>query len=128
MTEPVLRDYFQKKASYLELLKDYNKKPNKIRAYYKMAEMIDTGNFIVSNEHLIMLCDDVLMESDNFELLESVSFMLHASEFFDWNDNRVVEVLDEWCSPEINYPLTKENIFEWKNYLLGNNREMKISS
>lgn len=98
--------------------------------YYQAVEMITDGEFRITNLHLISICDDVLRHRLKPDTLEPLTFILIGSDYFYWDTNSkegqlVEEVIFEWNSPILNYPLTLENMIEWRNYLEGRARNMK---
>jgi len=81
-----------------------------------------TGEFTVTAAHLVAVCDAVLAGAIPLDDLRAIGFCLFASEAFEWDagtsdGERVAEVCDHWSSPEIDFPLTIENVEKWKLYL-----------
>lgn len=124
MTEPKIRDYLTGEITVLELVKD-DRKDNKIRAYYKMVEAIEDGEFRITRDHLLKLSNDVLNNSLELSILESFSFVLIGSEYFEWEGDVISTVIFEWNNPTINYPLTIKNVREWRKFLSGKSRTME---
>ncbi len=78
---------------------------------------------VVSREHVLRLCDAVLEGSLAPEDLEPIAFCLIASDQFQFEDSmpdneRVLDTLHEWDSPEINYVLTHATVEKFKKRLL----------
>jgi hypothetical protein len=51
-----------------------------------------------------------------------VGFLLIGSDEFEYDGDtedgaRVAEVAADWSAPEINWPLTLENVREWRSFL-----------
>ena len=74
--------------------------------------------------HLVRLCDEILAGSIPPEALQPISFCLIASDNFEWDSetesgDAASKALFEWCSPEINYPLTLENVQLARKRLAG---------
>lgn len=126
MTEQTLEKYFSRNVTAEQLAKDLKNAQERtsydVTTYY-IQEMECNGEYELTPEHLIKLCDDTLNGQLQLEDLNSVAFALNSSDFFTW-DGRTVEgermskVIFAWDNPEIDYPLTIENIQLWKNYLL----------
>ena len=82
-----------------------------------------SDNFTVDPEHLLKLCDAFLAGDVTAQLIEDIAFGLIASDNFDWDSEtergaRVAEVLNNWDSPAINYPITSTSIKKFRRYLL----------
>ena len=78
---------------------------------------------VVSREHVLRLCDAVLEGSLAPEDLEPIAFCLIASEQFQFEESmpdneRVLDTLHDWDSPEINYVLTHATVEKFKKRLL----------
>jgi hypothetical protein len=68
---------------------------------------------------LVSLCEAVLSNQVPPRDLSTIGFALMASEKFAWDAEDVVgDVIQDWSCPEINYPLTIENIQRFKDWLL----------
>jgi len=68
----------------------------------------------------LSLCDAALSSELPLEHLRWIGFTLHASDSFDWNEDDVLSaVFEDWSSPEINWPLTMENVSRFKRWLAG---------
>ena len=124
MTEPKIRDYLNGEITIVELTID-DRKDNKIRAYYKMVEAIEEGEFKITRNHLLKLSNDILANSLDLSILDTFSFILIGSDYFYWEDDVISTVLVEWNNPTINYPLTTNNLEEWKKFLSGQSRIME---
>ncbi len=67
----------------------------------------------------MLLCEAVLCGQLPAEELSTIGFALIASDKFIWDgDDLIGDVIHDWSSPEINYPLTVENVCRFKNWLL----------
>jgi hypothetical protein len=73
--------------------------------------------FVVTAEMLIRLCDAALERQISAISLSAVAFAMVASDHFDWHDELVAEVLNDWASPEINYPLGPHNLKRFRAWL-----------
>jgi hypothetical protein len=122
MREEILRRFFQGEATASELAKDVagsTKKVSKLISRVGIEDM-DTC-FTVTRPMLISLCDAVLGRVLPAEELRTIGFALQASDKFEWDgdeDELVAEVIADWSCPEINYPLTLENIVQFRNWLI----------
>jgi hypothetical protein len=81
------------------------------------------SEFRVEPAHLVKLCDAVLSGKLNAERLEPIGYCLVASDHFFWEEDSksgelVAETAYDWSSPEINYPLTSENIEKFRERLI----------
>jgi len=69
------------------------------------------GAFPVLPEMLIALCDAALTKDLEPCALVTVGFALTASDRFTWHGEQILgDVIADWCSPEINYPLNPESV------------------
>jgi hypothetical protein len=112
MNEQILHKYFNNQATEKEFLEGLLVDSDKLKTDYT-----------VTRADLIKLCDLVLESKLDFDLLGKIAFQLIGSDYFDWDSNDhygeiVSNTIFDWDNPEINYPLTKENIQLWKQYLL----------
>jgi hypothetical protein len=81
------------------------------------------GEFQVSGAQLVRLCDAVLTGHLDPSQLTSIGFCMIVSDYFHWDDETrdgfwVGETLHEWGSPEINYPLTQDNVRLFRERLI----------
>ena len=124
MHESILRDYFIGLVDEVVLKEDLKNtmvQTSKDVFSYKIVSM-DT-EFEVLPDHLIKLCDAVISEKIETKDLRTIGFCLAATDYFLWDSNtelgnRVAETVLDWASPEINYPLTIENIKRFRERLL----------
>jgi hypothetical protein len=66
-----------------------------------------------------MLCDAVISGELPPTALCPIGFFLIACDNFTWDTStpegdQISETLFEWAAPEINYPLTIENVQRWR--------------
>lgn len=73
---------------------------------------------VVSVPMAVSLCDAAIDQRIAPESLRVLAFAVVASDRFEWNDEVVAEVLHDWSAPEINYPLTPENLRRFRMWLL----------
>src|SRR5713101_7110723 len=120
MREIVLRDFFLGRARPLELARDVfgsTKKVGPISFVLEVEDMQD--EFLVTREMLVSLCDAVLSGQLPPQELSAIGFALVASHSFVWDAEDVVgNVIHDWSCPEVNYPLTVDNVQRFKNWLL----------
>jgi len=121
MRERVLRDFFEGKATAVDLARDVtgsiSQKSSKISTV--SIEDMD-GEFTVTAPMLVRLCDVVLGGGLEPEALHSVGFALMASDAFCWDadeDDVLAEVIADWSCPEVNYPLTVGNVKRFRAWL-----------
>lgn len=73
----------------------------------------------MTSEMALRLCDAVLDGSLEPKHLETIAFTLIASDWIEWHDEDAVlaNVLFDWDAPEINYPLTEDNVRRFRRWL-----------
>ena len=125
MTEKKLKDYFDNKATSDELSIDV--RDSQKRTSYDVTRVyvdkLDDGAYEVTKEHLIKLCDDVIVGKLSTTELNTIAFSLMASDFFTWDSHtrdgeRVRRAIFEWGNPLIGFDITDKNVRLWKEYLL----------
>ena len=120
MREIVLRDFFLGRTTALELGRDLlgsTKKVGPISFVIEIEDMED--EFAVTREMLVSLCDTVLSGQLPPQDLSAIGFALLASDSFIWDAENVMgDIIHDWSCPEINYPLTLDNVERFKNWLL----------
>ena len=120
MREKVLRDFFLGKVSAADLSKDIEGSRRRVRDTAWVVDIEDMETrFEITRSMLIVLCDAVLAARLPAPHLKTIGFALQASDNFGWDDELVSDVTSHWSSPEINYPLTLENVERFKGWLLG---------
>jgi len=122
MRERVLRDFFENKATAAELAQDVagsiSQKTETISAV--SIEDMD-GEFAVNATMLVRLCDRVLQGDLEPDALHTIGFALMASDAFCWDadeDDVLANVIGDWSCPEVNYPLTLENVSHFRAWLM----------
>lgn len=75
--------------------------------------------FPLTREHVALLCDAKLSNALNSEALSAVAFALIASDHFEWDDDVISEVLQDWSCPEINPPLNDSTLRMHRDWLSG---------
>jgi hypothetical protein len=79
--------------------------------------------FEVRPEHLVRACDAVLAGVIPAAQLSAIGFCLEASDRFVWDGDSepgalVANTAADWSSPEINFPLTIENVQKFRDRLV----------
>ena len=123
MKEEVLRDYFENLISTDILYMDVE--GSEVRTSHDtitigIDQLKDNGEFTVTRSHLIKLCNDALLGYLRPNHLTTITHALIFSDYFCWDsdeDDVVATVIFDWDNPEINYPITIENLIKWKHYL-----------
>jgi hypothetical protein len=129
MKEYTLKKFLQGEASGEELASDVADAFARqgVLAYHPIVDM--SGEYEVTSFDLLKLCSEVLNGNLPVEHLQPIGFCLLASSHFQWDADtpdgyRVSEVIHEWSCPEVNYPLTYQNVQKWKEFLLTGKRSM----
>jgi len=122
MREHVLRDFFEGKSSAAELGRDVagSTKRNGPKASVVSIEDMDK-DFVVTADMAARLCDAVLHGELLPDALHTIGFALEASDRFQWDgdDDVLANVIADWSCPEVNYPLTFENVQRFHAWLMG---------
>ena len=123
MREQTLRDFLVGDVTLAELMRDLQGAIVQTGQDTYQHPIIDMAEgFTVRPEHLIRLCDAVLEGGLSASSLEPIGFCLLASDRFDWADAEgsevIVETLNDWASPQANYPLTKTTVAKFRHRLL----------
>ena len=121
MRERVLRDFFESKATIAELARDVAGSISQRGPQISVVSIEDMdGEFTVAAPMLVRLCDVVLGGELEADTLHSIGFALMASDAFCWDadeDHVLTEVIADWSCPEVNYPLTIENVKRFRAWL-----------
>ena len=88
------------------------------------------GEFKVTGQHVVRLCDAVFAGSIQPGDLATIGFCMIASDYFRWDDETpdgfwVGETLHDWSSPETNYPLTKDTVRLFRERLVTSKDVLK---
>jgi hypothetical protein len=123
MRERVLRDFFENKATAAKLAQDVAGAISQKTETLSVVSIDDMdGEFTVTAPMLVRLCDVVLGGELEPEALHIIGFALMASDAYCWDadDGDVLaEVISDWSCPEVNYPLTIENVKRFRTRLTG---------
>ncbi|MGE5113965.1 MAG: hypothetical protein ACM3JB_24145 [Acidobacteriaceae bacterium] len=120
MREQKLRDFFEGKASATELARDVEGSTSTTGMFSKVSIEDMTEAFTVSSGMVVRLCDAVLSGDLPASDLRTIGFALQASDKFEWDgdeDEVLAEVISDWSAPEINYPLTADNVRKFRAWL-----------
>lgn len=125
MHELILRRFFEGRATAADLAADLDDSLVKGQNGVTLHPIVDMAEpFTVEASHLVSVCDAVLAEQIEPLYLRAIGFCLAASDAFDWNGESaegesVATVALDWSCPEGNYPLSLENVVQWRKRLLG---------
>jgi hypothetical protein len=121
MREQVLRQFFEAKSTVAELAQDIAGSTNVTSPVTSVISIEDMEeDFTVTTEMAIALCDAVLRGDLPAHGLHTIGFALMASDRFQWDgdkDEVLARVIADWPCPEINYPLTVENVQRFRAWL-----------
>ncbi len=122
MHESTLRDFFAGDIDAVALRTDFigTLTVGEDMLTYDIVKM--TEPFRVIPRHLVRLCDAILDRSLPAEILKPVGLCVVASDNFAWADTAtgdlVAQTINDWASPETNYPLTQTNVELFRERLL----------
>ena len=79
--------------------------------------------FVVSRNYLAKLLDSTILGHLSCDNLSALCTVLELSEQFSWGvtdeDREILAEVAFWCaSPEVNHPLTVDNLSSYKEYLI----------
>ncbi|HEY6302437.1 MAG TPA: hypothetical protein VIX14_05170 [Terriglobales bacterium] len=74
-------------------------------------------DFAVTADMAVRLCDAVLRGQLSPAALQAIGFALMASDKFGWDGDDEV-VMADWSCPEVNYPLTFDNVQRFRAWLM----------
>jgi hypothetical protein len=131
MKDEVLRDYFENLIStdilYMDVEGSEVKTSHDVISIH--VDQIKDGNeYIITKGHLLKLCNDVLMGNLRSNHLTTITFALISSDYFCWDSDRddvIATVIFDWDNPEINFPITIDNLKLWKLYLETGTYQLK---
>jgi len=122
MREAALANFFVGRLTAAELAQDVHGSIKQVSDLQRITEVEDMKcRFLVTREMAIALCDAVLNAEMAARHLETIGFALVTSDNFYWDekDDEPAETFYDWSSPQINFPLTIENIEMFRARLLG---------
>ncbi|HEV1995622.1 MAG TPA: hypothetical protein VGR03_14925 [Candidatus Acidoferrum sp.] len=120
MRETVLRDFLLGRVTATALARDILGSTKRVEPIKFLVEIEDMDEeFWISREMLVSLCEAVLSAELPPQELSTIGFALVASGKFAWDaEDLCGHVIHDWSCPEVNYPLTIENVQRFKNWLL----------
>jgi hypothetical protein len=122
MREQILRQFFEGKSSATELASDVSSSTRQSTPTVSITSVQDMDeDFRVTADMGVRLCDAVLAGDLPAESLRTIGFALEASDRFHWDgdeDEVLASVIADWSCPEINYPLTIENVGRFRAWLM----------
>lgn len=129
MKEYVLKKYLENEISVDTLAADLKGSQTKTgfdTISVQIEQMKETGEFQITINHLIRLCDNIIKGDIELIDLNTISFALITSEYFTWDSNtkngqQIETVIYDWDNQDIGYGLTVDNVKLWKDYLLTGN-------
>jgi hypothetical protein len=121
--EETLKRFFQGEVSASHLAQDVAGSIETISSISSRISIEDMGSeFSVTRPMLVSLTDAVLAGTLPPDSLGTIGFALQTSDKFVWDgdsDELVANVISDWSCPEINYPLTRQNIAKFRAWLTG---------
>jgi hypothetical protein len=133
MHEEILRRFFQGELDAPALAEDLigSMVTSASITKHPIEEM--SKSFQVRPEHLTLLCDAVLRGEIDPKRLQAIGFCIIASDNFEYDpDTSEVDLVDDivsaWSVPEINYPLTKENVKKFRGWLTSGSDPFTLSN
>ena len=124
MREQVLRDFFEGRSSAPELQRDVAGSTKRAGPKATVVSIEDMDkDFVVTADMAVRLCEAVLRGELLPDALHTIGFALMASDRFQWDgdDEVVAGVIADWSCPEVNYPLTLENVQRFREWLMRTN-------
>ncbi len=124
MRESFLRDFFLGKISPAQLSEKVGvcvEQLDEITRRVHIARDLES-EIVVNREMMLALCESVLAGELPPEDLRTIAFALIASDYFAWDgdtDEVLADVIHDWAAPEVNLPLTPDNMESFKKWLLG---------
>lgn len=116
MKESILRDYFSGEidGGSLQVFLSEIVGVNELNAESNLACDL-TSDFELRLDHLVMICDDFASEYFEASHVTAIAVFLLASDHFDWDSQTptgavIAELISDWSTPEIDYPITTENM------------------
>jgi hypothetical protein len=121
--EETLKRFFQGDVSASDLAQDVAGSTETISSIASRISIEDMDSeFSVTRPMLVSLADAVLAGTLPPDALGTIGFALQTSDKFVWDgdsDELVANVISDWSCPEINYPLTHQNIAKFRAWLTG---------
>ena len=120
MNERTLKDFFLGRISAKDLASDVagsvSHHPENVTVVH-IRDMDDS--FVINRQMALSLCDAVLRDHLPSAMLATIGFALLASDLFEWEeDDLLANIINDWSCPEVNWPLTKENVARCREWLM----------
>ena len=97
------------------------RKVDPITTTVKVSEM--KSEFAITRTMNLRLCDAVSNGQLQGEVIRTVAFLIISSDHLTWGDDELLgEIIWDWSCPEVNYPLTPENMARCRKWLEGTER------
>lgn len=78
------------------------------------------SEFAITRAMALRLCDAVSNGQLQGEVIRTVAFLIISSDHLTWGDDELLgEIIWDWSCPEVNYPLTPENMALCRKWLEG---------
>ncbi len=120
MREQKLRGFFERTVTSAELARDVEGSISTSGIVSKVCIEDMAEPFKVSSAMAVRLCDAVLSGKLPATDLQTIGFALVASDKFEWDgdeDEVLADVISDWSAPEVNYPLTIDNVRKFRAWL-----------
>jgi len=132
VTEKILKEYLEGNLSAELLETDINGSRKKTGFDTYSIEVIcidDDGDFLITPDHLLKLCQDSIVGNLDPRNLSTISFALNCSEFFYWGVEsedgfKIVEDVLAFWDEDISQKLTIDSLVRCKQFLLNGNPEL----
>jgi hypothetical protein len=99
-------------------VRNSERKVNPITTAVTVAEM--KSEFAITRTMALRLCDAVSNETLQGEVLRTIAFVIISSDHLSWGDDELLgKIIWDWSCPEVNYPLTSENMARCRKWLEG---------
>jgi hypothetical protein len=128
MHESILRDFFLRKVDAKVLARDIEgsrvitSQPGALPVVSRNHIIDMDSDFEVSRANLVAVCNAFLTGTLKAGDVNFIGYALACSDRFTWDgdqDNTLASIIEHWSTPEINYPLTVENIQRCRRWLEG---------
>jgi hypothetical protein len=115
-----IRDFLLGKLPAQKLEAEVASSLRQVDAVTHQVEIEDmSDDFRIEPAMLIRLCDATASGQISGDALKHIAFAIIASDHFKWANSIVGEVVHDWAAPEINYPLTPDNMGRFRQWLVG---------
>ena len=123
MREETLKEFFAGNVGAKELASDLKGSMVTTGTMTKHPIENMSETFQLGPEHLTRVCDAVLRGDIDPKYLQAIGFCIVASDNFQYDTDTtegdlVGETLMDWSAPEINYPLTLDNVRKFRERLV----------